>query len=77
MNASDLPDQICIVLTPQASKSGDGQIGQSGAVTLETIDITAYLPIYTDYQIALQENPNCPIYVMSLVDFKRRLGMPI
>ena len=76
MDAQKWPDQICIVLTPQQSKEGDGR-GQSGSVTLEGIDMTAYLPIYTNYQTALKEHPDTPIYVMSLVDFKRQLGMPI
>ena len=39
--------------------------------------MTAYLPVYTNYQAAMQEHPNVPIYLMSLVDFKRTLGMPI
>jgi|AP95_1055475.scaffolds.fasta_scaffold216632_1 hypothetical protein len=77
IDASEWPDQICIVLKPMQSKSGDGQVGQSGAVTIETIGMTAYLPIYTNYQTAMQAYPDVPIYLMSLVEFKRELGVPI
>ena len=77
IDTSDWPDQICIVLKPTLSKSGDGQIGQSGAITVETTEVTAYLPIYTTYQAAIQDYPNCQIFMMSLVDLKRELGMPI
>ena len=77
MDASEWPDQICIVLKPMQVKTGDGQVGQSGAITIETINMTAYLPIYTNYQTAMQEHPNSQIYLMSLIDFKRKLGMPI
>jgi len=77
MDAAKWPDQICIVLKPMQSKSGDAQIGHSGTITIETVGMTAYLPIYTNYQAALQDYPNCPIHVMSLVDFKRELGIPI
>jgi hypothetical protein len=59
------------------TKAGDGQVGQSGTITIETIGMTAYLPIYTNYQAALQDYPNCPIYLMNFVDFKRELGVPI
>ena len=77
IDASKWPDQICIVMKPMQAKSGNGQVGQSGAVTIETINMTAYLPIYTNYQAAMQDYPDCPIYLMSLVEFKRELGMPI
>lgn len=77
MDTLKWPDQICIVLAPQQSKQGDAQSGQSGAITLETIDMQAYLPVYTNYQAAMQEYPNAHIYVMSLVDFKHKLGLPI
>jgi hypothetical protein len=77
MDASKWPDQICIVLKPTQSKSGDAQIGQSGAIIIETVGMTAYLPIYTNYQAALQDYPHCPIHVMSFVDFKRELRVPI
>ena len=76
MDAQKWPDQVCVVLSPQLVKKGDGQ-GQSGAITIEGIDMTAYLPIYTNYQAALKEYPNTSIYVMSLTDYKRQLGMPI
>ena len=77
IDASKWPDQICIVMKPMQAKSGNGQVGQAGAVTIETIGMTAYLPIYTNYQAAMQDYPDCPIYLMSLVEFKRELGMPI
>ena len=77
MDASKWPDQICIVLKPMQSKAGNGQVGQSGTITIETIGMTAYLPIYTNYQTALQDYPNCPIYLMNFVDFKHELGVPI
>ena len=73
MDAQKWPDQICIALVPQQTKTGTGQ----GSITIEGIDMTAYLPIYTNYQTALKEHPDTPIYVMSLIDFKRQLGMPI
>ena len=77
MDASKWPDQVCIVLKPMQTKTGSGQVGQSGTVTIETIGMTAYLPIYTNYQTALQDYPNCPIYLLNFVDFKRELGVPI
>lgn len=77
MDAAKWPDQICIVLKPMQFKSGDGQVGQSGAITIENIGMTAYIPIYTNYQAALQDHPNEHIYLMSLIDFKRELGLPI
>ncbi len=77
MDTNNWPDQICIVLKPMLSKSGDGQVGQSGTLTIENIDMTAYLPIYATYQAAIQDYPNCQIFMMSLVDLKRELGMPI
>ena len=46
-------------------------------ITIENIDMTAYLPIYATYQAAIQDYPNCQIFMMSLVDLKRELGMPI
>jgi len=76
MDASKWPDQICMVLKPMQSKSGDGQIGQSGAITIENIEMMAYLPIYTSYHAAIQDYPNCQIFVMSLVELKRELEMP-
>tara|TARA_R110002020_G_scaffold199206_2_gene400620 strand:- start:340 stop:603 length:264 start_codon:yes stop_codon:yes gene_type:complete len=77
MDANKWPDQVCVVLEPQQSKTGDAQSGQSGSITIEGIDTTAYLPVYLNYQTAMQEHPNVPIYVLSLVDFKRKLGMLI
>ena len=77
MDAAKWPDQICIVLKPMQSKSGDGQVGQSGAITIENIGMTAYIPIYTNYQAALQDHPNEHIYLMSLINFKHELGLPI
>ena len=53
------------------------QSRQSGAVTLETTDVTAYLPIYTNYQDALREYPNFPIHVMSSSEFKSKPRLPI
>ena len=73
----DYPDQLYIVLTLQQSKTGDMQSRQSGAVTLETTDVTAYLPIYTNYQDALREYPNHPIHIMSASEFKNKLRLPI
>ena len=73
MDANKWPDQVCIVLAPQQTKTGTGQ----GSVNIEGIDMTAYLPVYTNYQTALKEHPDTPIYLMSFVDFKRQLGMPI
>ena len=40
MDAQKWPDQVCVVLSPQLVKKGDGQ-GQSGAITIEGIDMTA------------------------------------
>jgi hypothetical protein len=73
----DYPNQLYVVLTLQQSKTGDMQSRQSGAVTLETTDVTAYLPIYTNYQDALREYPNFPIYVMSSLEFKNKPRLPI
>jgi len=77
VEAAKWPDQICIILKPMRVKSGNGQVGQSGTITIETIGMTAYLPIYTDYQAALQDYPHTPIHVMSFVNFKRELGVNI
>ena len=73
----DYPDQLYIVLTLQQSKAGDMQSRQSGAVTLETTDVTAYLPIFMNYQDALREYPNFPIHVMSSSEFKSKPSLPI
>jgi len=73
----DYPNQLYVVLTLQQSKTGDMQSRQSGAVTLETTDVTAYLPIYTNYQDALREYPNVPIHVMSFLEFKNTPRLPI
>ena len=73
----DYPNQLYIVLTPQQSKTGDVQSKQSGAVTLETTDVTAYLPIYTNYQDALREYPNFPIHIMSFLEFNDKPRLPI
>jgi len=75
--ASQYPDQVCIVLKPFQAKQGDGQIGQSGSLTIETVGMTGYLPIYTNYQQAMKEHPNSHIYVMSLIEFKKELGIPM
>jgi hypothetical protein len=64
MDASKWPDQICMVLKPMPSKSGDGQM------------MMVYLPIYTSYQAAIQDYPHCQIFVMSLVELKRELEIP-
>ena len=75
--APQYPDQVCIVLKPFQAKQGDGQIGQSGSLTIETVGMTGYLPIYTNYQQAMKEHPNSHIYVMSLIEFKKELGIPM
>tara|TARA_B100000949_G_C14116437_1_gene380646 strand:- start:263 stop:526 length:264 start_codon:yes stop_codon:yes gene_type:complete len=75
--AAQYPDQVCIVLKPFQAKQGDGQIGQSGSLTIETVGMTGYLPIYTNYQQAMKEHPNSHIYVMSLIEFKKELGIPM
>ena len=77
LDANKYPDQICIVLKPFQAKQGDGQIGQSGSLTIETVGMTGYLPIYTNYQQAMKEHPNSHIYVMSLIEFKKELGIPM
>ena len=38
--AAQYPDQVCIVLKPFQAKQGDGQIGQSGSLTIETEGMT-------------------------------------
>ena len=76
-DANKYPDQICIVLKAFQTKQGNGQIGQSGSLTIENIDMTAYLPIYTNYQQATAEHPHSHIYVMSLIEFKQQLGIPM
>ena len=76
-DADKYPDQICIVLKAFQTKQGNGQVGQAGALTIENVSMTAYLPVYTNYQQAMAEHPNSHIYVMSLIEFKRELGMPI
>ena len=75
--AAQYPAQLCIVLKPFQAKQGDGQIGQSGSLTIETVGMTGYLPIYTNYQQAMKEHPNSHIYVMSLIEFKKELGIPM
>ena len=75
--AAQYPDQVCIVLKPFQAKQGNGQIGQSGSLTIETVGMTGYLPIYTNYQQAMKEHPNSHIYVMSLIEFKKELGIPM
>ena len=75
-DAAQYPDQVCIVLKAFQTKQGDGQVGQSGSLTIENVSMTAYLPVYTNYQQAMTEHPNSHIYVMSLVEFKEELGIP-
>ena len=74
--ADKYPDQICIVLKAFQTKQGNGQVGQSGSLTIENVSMTAYLPVYTNYQQAMADHPNSHIYVMSLVEFKEELGVP-
>ena len=75
-DADKYPDQICIVLKAFQTKQGNGQVGQSGSLTIENVSMTAYLPGYTNYQQAMADHPNSHIYVMSLVEFKEELGIP-
>ena len=75
-DADKYPDQICIVLKAFQTKQGNGQVGQSGSLTIENVSMTAYLPVYTNYQQAMADHPNSHIYVMSLVEFKEELGIP-
>jgi hypothetical protein len=76
-DADKYPDQICIVLKAFQTKQGNGQVGQSGSLTIENVSMTAYLPVYTNYQQAMADHPNSHIYVMSLIEFKEELGIPI
>ena len=73
----DLPDQICLVLKPTQNPSGNAQEHQSGALSMDICGIVGYLPIYTNYQQAMKEHPNSHIYVMSLIEFKKELGIPM
>jgi len=75
-DADKYPDQICIVLKAFQTKQGNGQVGQSGSLTIENVSMTAYLPVYTNYQQAMADHPNSHIYVMSLIEFKQELGIP-
>ena len=75
-DADKYPDQICIVLKASQTKQGNGQVGQSGSLTIENVSMTAYLPVYTNYQQAMADHPNSHIYVMSLIEFKQELGIP-
>ena len=75
-DADKYPDQICIVLKAFQTKQGNGQVGQSGSLTIENVSMTAYLPVYTNYQQAMADHPNSHIYVMSLIKFKQELGIP-
>ena len=75
-DADKYPDQICIVLKAFQTKQGNGQVGQSGSLTIENVSMTAYLPVYTNYQQAMADHPNSHIYVLSLVEFKEELGIP-
>ena len=75
-DADKYPDQICIVLKAFQTKQGNGQVGQSGSLTNENVSMTAYLPVYTNYQQAMADHPNSHIYVMSLIEFKQELGIP-
>ena len=75
-DADKYPDQISIVLKAFQTKQGNGQVGQSGSLTIENVSMTAYLPVYTNYQQAMADHPNSHIYVMSLIEFKQELGIP-
>lgn len=71
MDMKGFPDQICIVLKPVGTPEGEGQEYQSGAITIENMGVVGYLPVYNNYQAALQAYPNCPIYVMDMTDYKK------
>ena len=71
----DLPDQICLVLKPTQNPGGDTQEHQSGSLSIDTCGIVGYLPIYRNYQQAMQEHPNSHIYVMDLTKYKREIGL--
>jgi len=71
----DLPDQICLVLKPTQNPTGDVQEYQSGALTIDLCGIVGYLPIYRNYQQAIQDHPNSHIYVMDLTEYKRKIGL--
>ena len=75
MNMKGLPDQICVVLKPVGTPSGQGSEHQSGEITLESIQGTVgYLPVFMNYQDALAAYPNVPIYVMDLTAYKEEMG---
>jgi len=63
------------VLHPQRNPEGTAQEHQSGSLTIDTHGIVGYLPIFRNYQEALQEYPNSHIYVMDLTEYKKELGL--
>jgi len=71
----DLPDQVCLVLKPTQNPTGDSQEHQSGALNIDLCGIVGYLPIYRNYQQAVQDHPNSHIYVMDLTEYKKEIGL--
>jgi len=75
VSMKDLPDQVCLVLKPTYNPTGDAQEHQSGALNIDLCGIVGYLPIYRNYQQAIQDHPNSHIYVMDLTEYKREIGL--
>jgi len=75
MAIKDLPDQICLVLKPTQNPTGNTQEHQSGALSIDLCGVVGYLPIYRNYQEAMQEHPNSHIYVMDLTEYKKEIGL--
>ena len=75
MEMKDLPDQVCLVLKPSRNPNGDAQEHQSGSLNIDLCGIVGYLPIYINYQQAMQDHPNSHIYVMDLTEYNREIGL--
>ena len=75
MSMKDLPDQVCLVLKPTQNPTSNTQERQSGALTIDSYGIVGYLPIYKDYQQAMEEHPESHIYMIDLTKYKKEIGL--
>jgi len=78
MPVKDLPDQVCLVLKPIQNPTDDPQNHQSGPLTIRVFDsygIVGYLPVYKDYQQAMEAHPGSHIHMMDLTEYKKEIGL--
>ena len=70
-----IPDQICIVISPQSQPTRDWQEHQAGAITIDSCGVVGYLPVYSDYETAVNDHPESYIHIMNLVNYKKDIGL--